>query len=81
MRDIWHASQPPSRRYNVPWLPALWWASWLLTNALSQPWTANGSSDLGYGLLLPANWIGFVPLAIAGVNLIAIIQAGIHRQR
>jgi hypothetical protein len=74
MQDIWRARQPRARCGNLPWLPGLWWASWLLTNSLSQPWTAKGSSDLGYGLLLPANWIGFVPLAVAGVALITIIQ-------
>jgi len=80
MRDIWRASQPPGRRGNILWLPALWWASWLLTCLGSRIWNVKGSSAVGYGLLLPANWIGFIPLALAGVTLIVISQTVIHRQ-
>ena len=36
MRDIWRASRPSSRAGGLPWLPAVWWASWLLTGLLSE---------------------------------------------
>jgi hypothetical protein len=74
MRDIWRACLPPGRRGSVPWLPAVWWASWLLTGLLWQSWHAAGSRDVGYGLALPPNWITFGLLAVAGVSLIAICQ-------
>jgi hypothetical protein len=81
MRDIWQASLPSSRRDNFPWLPAVWWASWLLTGLLSQSWNTARSDNVGYGLLLPASWISFSFLAIAGMSLVVISQTVIRQPR
>jgi hypothetical protein len=74
MRDIWRACLPPRRRARVPWLPAVWWASWLLTGLLSHSWGTAHSQQAGYGLSLPSSWTSFSILSIAGVSLIVISQ-------
>jgi len=75
MRDIWRASRPSSRAGGFLWLPAVWWASWLLTGLLSESWNAAHTRNVGYGLALPTTWTSFSLLALAGVTLIVISQA------
>jgi hypothetical protein len=77
MGDIWRAHLPPQRRAKVAWLPAIWWASWLLTGVLS--WDQAASAN--YGLQLAHNWGSFFLFAVAASALMIIIQAVSHQQR
>ncbi len=79
MRDVWRASLPPSLRSKAAWLPAVWWVSWLLEGLLSRSWSGR-SNNFGYGLPLPDSWTNFVPLAIAGISLVVIIQVAARQK-
>jgi hypothetical protein len=66
MGDIWRAGLPAGQRRKTAWLPALWWASWLLAGfGQRQPWP-HLSADTGTASL----WL----LAVSGAILIAIIR-------
>jgi hypothetical protein len=73
MGDIWRAGLPPRQRRKTAWLPALWWASWLLSGlsfgARAMSANSHGLPHLATGT--PAASLCF--LAIAGVTLIPII--------
>jgi hypothetical protein len=79
MRDIWRASLSPSLRSKAGWLPAVWWVSWLLEGVLSRS-RSGRSGNFGYGLPLPGGWTNFVPLAIAGISLVVIIQVAARQK-
>jgi Domain of unknown function (DUF4328) len=74
MGDIWRAGRKPSQRDRIAWLPALWWASWLLTGVLSPIGDSPRSRRTGSWLQLPHSWLSLCVFGIAGVMLIAIIQ-------
>jgi Domain of unknown function (DUF4328) len=64
MGDIWRAGLPARQRARTAWLPALWWASWLL---MEPPiWTRARPQ-------FPSSWLGLSLLAVTGTTLIAII--------
>ena len=74
MGDIWRAGIPARQRHKIAWLPALWWATWLLsgvtvgragTSPQDYPWL-HLSGDIWPGSL------GF--LAVSGVMLMALIR-------
>jgi hypothetical protein len=65
MGDIWRAALPTRQRARTAWLPALWWAAWLLT--YPPIWSRTGSQ-------LPGDWFHLSLFAIAGIALIAIIR-------
>lgn len=71
MGDIWRAGLPPARRSMTAWLPALWWASWLLA---VPPVHARTGETTATWLIPPDGWISFTCYAIAGLTLIAIIR-------
>ena len=72
MGDIWRAGLPPERRTSTAWLPAVWWASWLLTG-ISPIRTGTRSSSANYGQF-PHSWPTLCLYAVAGLTLIAIIK-------
>jgi hypothetical protein len=65
MGDIWRAGLQPAHRAGTAWLPALWWATWLL---------ASGPGELDKDHF-PNGWLGFAFFAIAGLILVVIIRA------
>ena len=67
MGDIWRAGLPAGQQKRMAWLPALWWASWLLTGVLR-------SGRTGSWLQLPHSWLSLCVFGIAGVMLMSIIQ-------
>jgi hypothetical protein len=74
MGDIWRAGLPPSQRDRIAWLPALWWASWLLAGLLTPIGNNARSRRTGSWLELPHSWPSLCVFGIAGVLLIAIIR-------
>jgi Domain of unknown function (DUF4328) len=71
MGDIWRAGLPPARRTRVAWLPALWWASWLLT-AVSP--IRSGTPAGPWEPQFPHSWPPLCLYGSAGLTLIAIIK-------
>ena len=74
MGDIWRAGLPAGPRKRMAWLPALWWASWLLTGVLSPTGDSLRSGRTGSWLQLPHSWLSLCVFGIAGVMLMSIIQ-------
>lgn len=86
MDDIWQASLPRRRPGWVAWLPAAWWTSWVLSQALALNrgaavvlgiWAAqppDSAPTASYRAHLPDNWPSFCVLAVAGLTLTAIIR-------
>lgn len=73
MADIWRAGLPPERRTSTAWLPAVWWASWLL-NGVDPIRTHVHSRSAGAGPQFPHNWPTLGIYAISALTLIAIIR-------
>lgn len=71
MGDIWRAGLPPARRTRVAWLPALWWASWLLTGV--SP-IRSGTPSSPWEPQFPHSWPNLCLYGCAGLTLIAIIK-------
>jgi hypothetical protein len=73
MGDIWRAGLPASRRGKAAWLPALWWASFLVSDLTS------GSREEGNRYFMPhlsgdTPTVSMCLLGISGVLLIAIVH-------
>ena len=66
MGDIWRAGLEPAYRARVAWLPALWWAAWLL---------ATGPAPEFGKRQFPDGWLTFAFFAMAGLVLLAIVRA------
>jgi hypothetical protein len=72
MGDIWRAGRPASRRNKTAWLPALWWASWLLSGV-----TIGTKAAQRYSMphLTADTWTATLCfLAVSGATLIALIR-------
>jgi hypothetical protein len=65
MGDIWRAGLPARQRARTAWLPALWWATWLLP--YPPIWSRTRPQ-------LPGNWLRLSLFAMAGIALMAIIR-------
>jgi Domain of unknown function (DUF4328) len=74
MGDIWRAGLPAGRRGKTAWLPALWWASFLLSEAASSPRETNTEHYSLPHLSGDTSTFGMCMLAVAGLALIAIIR-------
>jgi hypothetical protein len=80
MGDIWRAGLPEARRRRTAWLLALWWITWLLSEATIST-TAMSPHPYSYHFSLPlprltsGTWTGSMYcLAISALTLIAIIR-------